>query len=137
MARAIVSRVKILAGLNIAERRLPQDGRARVRVGHLDLDIRVATMPTAHGEAAILRVLERNQRLLDFARLGFSDRDRKVLDLAPRFAARHDHRHRPDRQRQDHDARLGAVAAQRSRSARSSPSRIRSNTKSRASIRPR
>jgi general secretion pathway protein E len=79
MQRAIISRVKILAGLNIAERRLPQDGRARVKVGHLELDIRVATMPTAHGEAAILRVLERNQRLLDFARLGFSDRDRKVL----------------------------------------------------------
>jgi general secretion pathway protein E len=79
MQRALISRVKILAGLNIAERRLPQDGRARVKVGHLDLDIRVATMPTAHGEAAILRVLERNQRLLDFTRLGFSDRDRKVL----------------------------------------------------------
>ena len=79
MQRALISRVKILAGLNIAERRLPQDGRARVKVGHLDLDIRVATMPTAHGEAAILRVLERNQRLLDFSRLGFSDRDRKVL----------------------------------------------------------
>src|SRR4029079_11695170 len=80
MMRAIISRVKILAGLNIAERRLPQDGRARVRVGHLELDVRVATMPTAHGEAAILRVLERNQRLLDFARLGFSDRDRRVLE---------------------------------------------------------
>jgi general secretion pathway protein E len=80
MMRAIISRVKILAGLNIAERRLPQDGRARVRVGHLELDIRVATMPTAHGEAAILRVLERNQRLLDFSRLGFSDRDRQVLE---------------------------------------------------------
>lgn len=80
MMRAIISRVKILAGLNIAERRLPQDGRARVRVGHLELDIRVATMPTAHGEAAILRVLERNQRLLDFSRLGFSERDRRVLE---------------------------------------------------------
>jgi general secretion pathway protein E len=79
MARAIISRVKILAGLNIAERRLPQDGRARVKVGHLDLDVRVATMPTAHGEAAILRVLERNQRLLDFARLGLAERDRKIL----------------------------------------------------------
>ena len=80
MARAIVSRVKILAGLNIAERRLPQDGRARVRVRNLDLDLRVATMPTAHGEAAIMRVLERNQRLLDFARLGFSARDRSVIE---------------------------------------------------------
>jgi general secretion pathway protein E len=80
MARAIVSRVKILAGLNIAERRLPQDGRARVRVGNVELDLRVATMPTAQGEAAIMRVLERNQRLLDFVRLGFSVRDRAVLE---------------------------------------------------------
>jgi general secretion pathway protein E len=80
MARAIISRVKILASLNIAERRLPQDGRARVRVGRLDLDMRVATMPTAHGEAAILRVLERNPRLLDMTRLGFGPRDRAVVD---------------------------------------------------------
>jgi general secretion pathway protein E len=80
MARAIISRVKILAGLNIAERRLPQDGRARVRVGRLDLDMRVATMPTAHGEAAILRVLERNPRLLDMTRLGFGPRDREIVD---------------------------------------------------------
>ena len=79
MARAIISRVKILAGLNIAERRLPQDGRARIRVGRLDLDLRVATMPTAHGEAAILRVLERNPRLLDLTRLGLGTRDREVV----------------------------------------------------------
>jgi general secretion pathway protein E len=80
MARAIVSRVKILGGLNIAERRLPQDGRARVRVGSYDLDLRIATMPTAHGEAAIIRVLERNQRLLDFGRLGLGARDRAVFE---------------------------------------------------------
>jgi general secretion pathway protein E len=79
MSRALVSRVKILAGLNIAERRLPQDGRARVRVGPVELDLRVATMPTAAGESAILRVLERNQRLLDFPRLGLEARDRAVL----------------------------------------------------------
>jgi general secretion pathway protein E len=80
MARAIVSRVKILAGLNIAERRLPQDGRARVTVRGHDLDLRVATMPTAQGEAAILRVLERNQRLLDFTKLGLGTRDRGIVE---------------------------------------------------------
>jgi general secretion pathway protein E len=80
MARAIVSRLKILAGLNIAERRLPQDGRARVSVRGHELDLRVATMPTAQGEAAILRVLERNQRLLDFARLGLDARDRSIVE---------------------------------------------------------
>jgi general secretion pathway protein E len=80
MARAIVSRVKILAGLNIAERRLPQDGRARVTVRGHELDLRVATMPTAQGEAAILRVLERNQRLLDFVKLGLDTRDRGIVE---------------------------------------------------------
>jgi general secretion pathway protein E len=80
MARAIVSRVKILAGLNIAERRLPQDGRARVSVRGHELDLRVATMPTAQGESAILRVLERNQRLLDFVKLGLEARDRGVVE---------------------------------------------------------
>ena len=80
MARAIVSRVKILAGLNIAERRLPQDGRARVSVRGHELDLRVATMPTAQGESAILRVLERNQRLLDFVKLGLETRDRGIVE---------------------------------------------------------
>jgi general secretion pathway protein E len=80
MARAIVSRVKILAGLNIAERRLPQDGRARVAVRGHELDLRVATMPTAQGEAAIMRVLERNQRLLDFIKIGLETRDRAIVE---------------------------------------------------------
>ena len=132
MARAIVSRVKILAGLNIAERRLPQDGRARVSVRGHELDLRVATMPTAQGEAAILRVLERNQRLLDFVKLGLDTRDRGIVEHHLSSRAWDVHRHRPDRQRQDHDAGLGAVAAERAVSARSSPSRIRSSTKSRA-----
>jgi general secretion pathway protein E len=80
IARALVSRVKILAGLNIAERRLPQDGRVRVRVGSAEIDVRVATMPTTHGEAAILRLLERNHRLLNFQRLGFDERDRTEVE---------------------------------------------------------
>ncbi len=80
MARAVVSRIKILAGLNIAERRLPQDGRARIRVGTAEIDLRIATMPMAHGEAAIVRLLERNQRLVNLSRLGLSDRDRAVIE---------------------------------------------------------
>jgi general secretion pathway protein E len=80
MARAVVSRIKILSSLNIAERRLPQDGRARVRVGGSEIDVRVSTMPTAHGEAAILRLLERNRRLVDLDRLGLSSADRLRLD---------------------------------------------------------
>jgi general secretion pathway protein E len=75
LARPIVSRVKILSGLNIAERRLPQDGRMRVRVQGRDVDVRIATMPTAFGEAAILRLLERDKGVQRFDQLGLSARD--------------------------------------------------------------
>jgi general secretion pathway protein E len=75
LARPIVSRVKILAALNIAERRLPQDGRSRMRVGSFDADIRIATMPTAFGEAAILRLLQREKGVKAFGQLGMSPRD--------------------------------------------------------------
>jgi general secretion pathway protein E len=79
MARAIVSRVKILAGMNIAERRLPQDGRARVRINQRRLDLRIATMPTIHGEAVAIRLLDNVRRALDFGKLGFSAHDEAVL----------------------------------------------------------
>ena len=75
LARPIVSRVKILAALNIAERRLPQDGRSRVRVGNFDADIRIATMPTAFGEAAILRLLQREKGVKAFSQIGLSSPD--------------------------------------------------------------
>lgn len=75
LARPIVSRVKILAALNIAERRLPQDGRSRVRVGNFDTDIRIATMPTAFGEAAILRLLQHEKGVKRFEQIGLSSRD--------------------------------------------------------------
>jgi general secretion pathway protein E len=76
---ALISRIKILAGLNIAERRLPQDGAARVRVGRTEIDIRVATMPTQHGESAVLRLLPRDRGLLDIAKLGLSPTDERKL----------------------------------------------------------
>lgn len=75
MAKAVVSRVKILSGLNIAERRLPQDGRARIRVNEHRLDLRIATIPTIHGEAVAIRLLDNVRRMLDFAPLGFNARD--------------------------------------------------------------
>lgn len=78
-ARALVSRVKILSGLNIAEHRLPQDGRGRISVRGREFDMRIATMPTTTGEAAILRLLERGARLVDFTQLGFNGRDEAVL----------------------------------------------------------
>lgn len=78
-ARAIVSRIKILSGLNIAEHRQPQDGRMRIKVRGRDFDVRVATMPTTTGESAILRLLDRSGRLVEFAQLGFNPRDRSIL----------------------------------------------------------
>ncbi|MCF4164791.1 Flp pilus assembly complex ATPase component TadA [Zavarzinia compransoris] len=69
---AVVSRIKVMAGLDIAERRLPQDGRLRFAVRGHDIDFRVATAPVIHGEAVVLRVLDRSHLALDFAALGFS-----------------------------------------------------------------
>jgi general secretion pathway protein E len=75
MPQALISRVKILSGLNIAERRLPQDGAARQQINGTDLDIRVATIPTQHGEAAVLRLLAKNRGLLDISKLGMLSAD--------------------------------------------------------------
>ncbi|CCD93740.1 General secretion pathway protein E (Type II traffic warden ATPase) [Bradyrhizobium sp. ORS 375] len=70
---AITSRVKIMSKLDIAERRLPQDGRIKIAVRGIDIDFRVSTIPTAFGESVVLRVLDRNRVSLDFAELGFSE----------------------------------------------------------------
>lgn len=77
--QAVISRIKILAGLNIAERRIPQDGAARLRVGRTDLDIRVAIMPTQHGESAVIRLLPKDRGLLSIDKLGLSDTDAPKL----------------------------------------------------------
>src|SRR5918994_4539930 len=71
LGAAIISRIKIMARLDIAERRLPQDGRIKVAVRGKDIDLRVATMPAMHGEAVVLRVLDRSSVTLDFIALGF------------------------------------------------------------------
>src|SRR5579871_1851174 len=82
LPQAIISRIKILSGLNIAERRLPQDGAAQLHVGKTDLDIRVAIMPTQHGESAVIRLLPTDRGLLAIERLGFLPPDeRKLRDL--------------------------------------------------------
>ena len=62
MAKGILSRLKIMAGLNITERRMPQDGRARVLMNGSEIDLRVATMPTMHGESAVVRLLRKGSR---------------------------------------------------------------------------
>lgn len=73
VAAPLVSRVKVMAGLNIAERRLPQDGRIRVAVQGKEIDFRVATTPVLQGESVVLRILDRQDVALDFAALGFDD----------------------------------------------------------------
>jgi general secretion pathway protein E len=77
--QAVVSRVKILSGLNIAERRLPQDGAARARAGRTEIDIRIATMPTQHGESVVIRLLPRDRGLLDLSKIGLGARDEAAL----------------------------------------------------------
>ena len=73
LTAAIISRIKIMAKLNIAERRLPQDGRIMVRVQGKELDLRVSSVPTAHGESVVMRLLDRESVVLDFKALGFTD----------------------------------------------------------------
>ena len=70
---AVISRIKIMARLNIAERRLPQDGRIMHRVQGKELDLRVSTVPTSHGESVVMRILDRESIVLDFNSLGFDE----------------------------------------------------------------
>ncbi len=77
--QAVISRIKILAGLNIAERRLPQDGAARVRAARSEIDVRVAIMPTQYGESAVIRLLPRDRALLSIEKLGFLAGDQSRL----------------------------------------------------------
>jgi len=69
---ALVSRIKIMASLDIAEKRLPQDGRIALRVGGRAIDVRVSTLPTGHGERAVLRLLDKDAGFLELARLGMA-----------------------------------------------------------------
>jgi len=73
LQRAVISRVKIMAKMNIAERRLPQDGRIRLQILGKDLDLRVSTIPTLYGESVVMRILDRGSLLLSLEDLGFPD----------------------------------------------------------------
>ena len=72
---AVVSRIKIMAKLNIAERRLPQDGRIKIQMLGKELDLRVSTVPTLYGESVVIRLLSKDDTVLDFAALGFSEQN--------------------------------------------------------------
>ncbi len=77
---ALISRIKIMSNLDIAEKRLPQDGRIRLLLGGRDIDIRVSVIPTSHGERAVLRLLDRKQGLLGLWEVGFGKEDEKKLE---------------------------------------------------------
>jgi general secretion pathway protein E len=76
----IISRIKVMAGMDIAERRMPQDGRCSVRLGQREIDLRVSTVPTSYGERAVLRILDKSTGILTLEELGFFERERLVFD---------------------------------------------------------
>jgi type IV pilus assembly protein PilB len=75
----IISRIKVLSGLNIAERRLPQDGRIKVKARNMSVDLRVSTLPTYYGEKAVIRILNKEIASLSLEQLGFSRKNMTVL----------------------------------------------------------
>jgi general secretion pathway protein E len=77
---AIISRIKIMAEMNIAERRLPQDGRVRLRVMGKKVDLRVSTIPTIYGESVVMRILDRSSIMLDLDDLGFPPHSKKQFE---------------------------------------------------------
>lgn len=76
---AIISRIKVMANMDIAEKRLPQDGRIGMRIQGEDLDIRVSTLPTAYGESVSLRLLMRGKSFIGLRQLGLRERDEKII----------------------------------------------------------
>jgi len=82
MHTGIVSRIKVMSNLNIAERRLPQDGRFKIKVQNREVDFRVSTVPTSQGEKVALRILDKSQAMLDLDKLGFEPEPLKELKKA-------------------------------------------------------
>ena len=76
---AVISRIKIMSGLDVAEKRLPQDGRILMKVGNKDIDFRVSTCPTIHGENAVLRVLDKSSMTVGLEGIGFSHKQLEIF----------------------------------------------------------
>ena len=81
LQNAVISRLKIMGGMNIAERKIPQDGRAMVRVKNHELDLRISSMPTVYGEKVVLRLLDRTQRAITKQMLGFEGKELANYDV--------------------------------------------------------
>ncbi len=81
LASLLVSRIKVMARLDIAEKRIPQDGRMALRIGGRAVDVRVSTLPSSYGERVVLRLLDKNSVQLDLAALGMSEALRQQVDM--------------------------------------------------------
>jgi len=79
LAALLVSRIKVMAKLDIAEKRVPQDGRISLRIGGRAVDVRVSTMPASHGERVVLRLLDKNAVKLDLSTLGMTEQNHQLL----------------------------------------------------------
>ncbi len=77
---SLISRIKVMANMNIAEKRVPQDGRAQVRIGDQEIDIRVSTVPTSYGERVVLRLLNKSGYFLEFSQFGLSDENYRLIN---------------------------------------------------------
>jgi len=82
MVRGVISRIKIMADLDISERRLPQDGRVGLTIEHHHVDVRVVTLPSVHGESVVLRILDKDAVAMDLDKLGMLDQERERYEAA-------------------------------------------------------
>ena len=125
---AIISRIKIMARLNIAEKRLPQDGRIKMRVQGREIDVRVSIIPMIHGEGIVMRLLDKGRMVFNLANVGMLPDIYEHVQAADRPAARHRPGHRPDRLGQVARRSTRPSTRSRTRRPRSSRSRTRSST---------
>ena len=77
---AVISRVKVMGKMDIAERRLPQDGRSTIKLGDSEVDVRISTVPTSGGERVVMRLLDLSARLYELEEIGLDERNRNMLD---------------------------------------------------------
>ena len=80
LAPLLVSRIKVMAKLDIAEKRLPQDGRISIRIGGKEVDVRVSTIPASNGERVVMRLLDKHEGMRDLSHLGMSPRDKDAME---------------------------------------------------------
>ncbi|MEZ6194331.1 MAG: ATPase, T2SS/T4P/T4SS family [Planctomycetota bacterium] len=105
---AIISRVKVMGKMDIAERRIPQDGRATIKIGDSEVDVRISSVPTNYGERIVMRLLDKSQGVFNLDVLGLNAEQRGLMEKVIHLPPRRHLRHRPHRVGQVDDALLGA-----------------------------